>query len=359
MSKNNSDIMKKTNANTCDILNDYYAILSDKCIKKMISPKKMEKVDSEDIYIPKFGEYEMISRYNYNVQHLKLIAKYHKLKISGNKPQLVSRIYSFLFLSNFAIKIQKYIRGIIVRKYLNSHGPAFKKRDLCTNTTDFLSMEPLDEISHEQFFSFMDSDGFIYGFDLQSVYNYVYKNNGAIKNPYTRNPLSSEIVERFRTLIRLSRVLKINILTDIEKVEVSDKKTIELRIVTLFQTIDNLGNYSNPKWFMDLNITQLIKMFRELLDIWAYRAPLSLATKCAICPPHGNPFPSASNMNSLYTNTNIDNVRKIILETLEKFVNSGIDRDNQCLGAYYVLASLTLVNVEAATSMPWLFQAVN
>ena len=100
-------------------------------------------------------------------------------------------------------------------------------------------------------------------------------------------------------------------------------------------------------------------MFRELLDIWAYRAPLTLQTKCAICPPHGNPFPSAQIMHSLFANTNIDEIRKIILTTLEKFVNSGVDRDSQCLGAYYVLGALTLVNVEAATSLPWLYQAVN
>lgn len=359
MSNNNSGITKKINANSSELLNDYYTIISDKCIKKINLCKNLQKIETEDICVPKFCDYEMLTRYNYNVQQLKLIAKNHKLKISGNKPQLVSRIYSFLFLSNFAAKIQKHVRRLIVRKYLNSHGPAFKRRELCTNTSDFLTMEPLDEIPFKQFFSFKDSDGFIYGFDLQSVYNFVYKCNGAIKNPYNRHPISNEIMENFRRLLRLSRILNIEILTDMEKVVVSEKKTIELRALTLFQTIDTLGNYSNPKWFMDLNQAQLIKMFRELLDIWAYRAPLTLATKCAICPPHGNPFPSASNINSLYTNTNIDNVRKIILETLEKFVNTGIDRDSQCLGAYYVLASLTLVNVEAATSLPWLFQAVN
>jgi hypothetical protein len=359
MSENISGIGKKMNANKGDILSEYYELISDKCVKNISFPKKMEKIENENINIPKFHEYEMMTRYNYNVQQLKIIAKNHKLKVSGNKTQLFSRIYSFLFLSDIVIKIQKRIRGILVRKYFKCHGPALKERGICTNTTDFLTMEPLEEISFEQFFSFKDSDGFIYGFDLQSVYNFIYKSNGSIQNPYTRNPISSGIMESFRSLLRLSRVLKINIVTDIEKIEVSDKKNIELRIVTLFQAIDALGNYSNPKWFMDLNQQQLIRMFRELLDIWAYRAPLTLQTKCAICPPHGNPFPSAQTMHSLFANTNIDETRKIILSTLEKFVNSGVDRDSQCLGAYYVLGSLTLVNVEAATSLPWLYQAVN
>jgi hypothetical protein len=110
---------------------------------------------------------------------------------------------------------------------------------------------------------------------------------------------------------------------------------------------------------MDLTKLQLIKMLRELLDIWLYRAPLSITTKRAICPPMGVPFPNGINFNQLNNTENIDDVRKFILEILETFVNSGIDRDNKCLGAYYVLGALTLVNVEAATSLPWLYQAFN
>ena len=44
---------------------------------------------------------------------------------------------------------------------------------------------------------------------------------------------------------------------------------------------------------------------------------------------------------------------------MEKMVNIGVDKDSKALGAYYVLGALTLVNEEAATSLPWLFQSVN
>ena len=100
----------------------------------------------------------------------------------------------------------------------------------------------------------------------------------------------------------------------------------------------------------------MIKMFRELIDIWSYRAPLTIETKRAICPPLGNPF--TRNFHQLQTIENIDEVRKYTLEILERFVNLGIDRDNKCLGAYYVLGALTLVSPDAATSLPWLYQAV-
>jgi len=319
---------------------------------------KLEKVDSETMSIPKFEEHNMILQYNYNVQQLKTIVSHYKLKISGNKSQLVTRIFSFLYLSHFITKVQKIMRGCLLRKYNKLHGPGFKNKSVCTNETDFFTMDPLTELPNSQFYSFEDADGFIYGFDLLSVYNLIYKCDGQIKNPYNRLPISSANIEKFRSLLRLSRILKIPICTEIKDIneEISIKKSVELRALTLFQNIDALGNYSNAQWFLTLEKQHMIKMLRELLDIWSYRAPLTMETKRAICPPLGNPF--TRNLHQLQTIENIDEVRKYTLEILERFVNLGIDRDNKCLGAYYVLGALTLVSPDAATSLPWLYQAV-
>jgi hypothetical protein len=49
----------------------------------------------------------------------------------------------------------------------------------------------------------------------------------------------------------------------------------------------------------------------------------------------------------------------VLFEVIENLVNNGIDRDSKLLGCYYVLGSLTLVNTDAATCMPWLFQSFN
>jgi hypothetical protein len=251
------------------------------------------------------------------------------------------------------------MRGCLQRKYNNNHGPGFKNRSLCINNFDFLSMDEVTTIQDEQFFSFEDEDGFIYGFDILSLYNLIYKSNGAVKNPFNQQPLSSKVIENFRSLLRLSRVLNIKILTELTDVtrDVSDKKSVELRAVTLFQNIDALGNYSNVQWFLTLNRQQLIKFIRELQDIWQYRANLSIEVKKSICHPSGNPFQRLPHYNNLYTLENIDDIRKIILDVMEKFVNTGIDNDNKCLGAYYVLSAITLVNLEAATSLPWLYEA--
>jgi len=357
----NESIIIKNIKNKCDTnAQDYFLNICDEIAKNIIPSKKLEKIETENINVPKFHESGMLLKYNYNVQQLKLIAKNYKLKISGNKLQLVGRIYSFLFLSNLIIKMQKIIRGYLRRKYNFYHGPAFKNRSLCVNNFDFLSMEEIQDIPLEQFFSFKDNDGFIYGFDILSLHNLIYKCNGAVKNPFNTKPLTSKVIEDFRTLIRISRVLNIPIsieLADVTK-EVSNKKSVELRALSLFQNIDSLGNYSNAQWFLVLTRVQLIKFMRELIDIWNYRAPLTIETKCAICPPNGNPFNRLPTLNLLINMENLDELRRIILEVLEKMITTGIDRDNKCLGAYYVLGAITLVNSEAAIALPWLYEAV-
>ena len=139
---------------------------------------------------------------------------------------------------------------------------------------------------------------------------------------------------------------------------VSNEKAIELKAIALFQNIDALGNYSNANWFLSLNRIQIIKFIRDLIDIWNYRAQLTAETKRNICPPNGDPFRSLS-VQYINTEPNLWNIKKVVLEVLDKMVNSGTDKDSKTLGAYYVLGALTLVNNEAATSLPWLFQSVN
>jgi hypothetical protein len=357
-STSSSSTSSSSISSNTDYLNEIYDSIYTNV--KLKSWSKLVKVDSGTMTIPKFNDFNMLLQYNYNVQQLKTIVSHYKLKISGNKSQLVTRIFSFLYLSNFIIKVQKRIRGNLLRKYNKLHGPGFENKSVCTNETDFFTMDPLSELPNSQFYSFEDSDGFIYGFDLLSFYNLIYKCDGQIKNPYNRLPISSENIEKFRSLLRLSKILRIPICTEIKDIheEISLKKSIELRALSLFQNIDALGNYSNAQWFLNLDKPQLIKLIRELIDIWSYRAPLSIETKRAICPPLGNPFFRLIHIHQLQMVENMDEVRKFTLEILERFVNLGIDRDSQCLGAYYVLGALTLVSPDAATSMPWLYQAV-
>jgi hypothetical protein len=244
----------------------------------------------------------------------------------------------------------------LVRKYKQLHGIAALNRKLCTNTNDFISMEPIEEINFHQFISYKDIDGFIYGFDIVSLHNLFLKSDDEIKNPYNRNLIPKIVFKNIRSLIRISRILKIKITLDFEDdaKKVSTEKAVELRALALFQMINSFGNYSDSKWFLSLNRFQLIKFIRELIDIWDYRAQLQIEIKRNICPPIGDPFRNLS-MAYIITESNLTNIKNLLLD----IISTGIDLDSKSLGAYYVLGALTLVNSEAATSLPWLFQSVS
>jgi AAA+ ATPase superfamily predicted ATPase len=223
-------------------------------------------------------------------------------------------------------------------------------------------MEPFDKIRFHQFISYMDEDGFIYGFEIASIYNLFLKNGydtTNVKNPYNRNFIPHALYDTINRLIKLSFVLKREINLDIEddSESISPPKAVELRALELFQRIDSLGNYSDSIWFLSLNRGELVSFMRNLGDIFNYRAQLSNEIKRNICPPNGNPFWNF-NLGYIQTEENMNNVKNSILEILENFVNRGINEDSKSLGAYYVLAALTLVNELAATALPWLFQSV-
>jgi len=340
-------------------IDDYINYIYSKCEKTMQPIKKNGKIVDENIIIPTVHTYDILLKNNYNIQQLKNFAKHYKMKISGNKNELVSRLYIFLKLSSFIIKIQKIFRGRLQRKYNKLHGPAFFDRTKCTNNSDFLTIEDLKDMIYTQFFSYEDLDGFIYGFDILSLYNLINKSVGkTLKNPYNRNPIPQIVINDIRSLLRISKILKIPIEIEIKDVsdELSSTKNIELRVLDLFQYIDSLGNYSDPNWFLSLSKNQLVKFLRELMDIWNYRAQLSSQVKRSICPPLGDPFVSI-NFNMINNESNIQNVKKMILVVMEKLVKSGADKDMKALGAYYVLGSITLVNPHAAIALPWLFQS--
>ena len=59
------------------------------------------------------------------------------------------------------------------------------------------------------------------------------------------------------------------------------------------------------------------KYVRELIDIWNYRSQIDNETKRKICPPHGDPI-RHFNMTYIHTEANLHNVKKVILEVMEK-----------------------------------------
>ena len=326
------------------------------CYSKPKQIKNKKKIPIQNFRIPLYNEYELLTIYNYKVKELREICSHYKIKKSGNKDELTYNIYNFLKYSYYIVKIQRQSRGYLQRLYNKLHGPAFFNKKMCTNETDFYTLDPLTEIPYSQYIS-IEIEGLIYGYDIKSLYNLHKMNNGGkVTNPYNRDEFPIDTWLKIKRLIKLSKIigetldLKIDMDADIDK-----NKLEELHIISLFQEINELGNYSDSRWFQNLNTRQLIIFVRELYDIWNYRAQLSQQVKSRIYP-NGNPFHFIDI--ARFQTFREDRIKYCATKLIENMIKQGIDHDSKCLGAYYVLAALTLVSSSARESLPWLYQSV-
>ena len=323
--------------------------------------KSHQKIDNDVFFVPNYNNYNDILKYNYNVLQLRLICKKYNIKIAGNKDEIKRRVYNYLFYLNNIIVIQKSIRRFLISLYIKSHGPGFLKKKLCTNDVDFCTLDNLENIPYTQFFSFKDENNFIYGFDIISLYNLYLKSKKDLINPFSQKIINKSDIKKMIYFIKFSKILKIPISVDYDVINnLSEVKQIEMDVLSLFQQIDSLGHYTSTSWFNDLNKKTLLKFINELFDIWNYRADLTREMKREISPPLGNPFyiPNNNIQLSFLKDCSLIKIKKYILTVMNNLVNSGINNSSKCLGAYYILSALTLVNPDAAEALPWLYEAV-
>jgi hypothetical protein len=322
--------------------------------------KKLIKINDKTFKILKFNEYQELYNYDYNVKYLKLLCKYYKLKISGNKNELTKRIYNFLLNSYYAVLIQKNIRRFFVKQYFYLHGEALFKRQLCVNSTDFYSLDDLSDIPFNQFYSFKDNDNFIYGFDICSIFNLWQINKEQTKNPYNRNLLPKNTISNLKKIKRYSRILKIpfNIELDTEDyfLNMDPETRLNSDFVSLFAKIDELGYYTDSSWLTSLSRNNLIYFYRHLYDIWDYRLQLTNDIKRRICPLTLTPFIN-HNIHYLHIKSDYE-IKKAIYDFIKNLISNGIEQSDRWLGASYVLSALTLVSSDAANALPWLYESV-
>ena len=98
---------------------------------------------------------------------------------------------------------------------------------------------------------------------------------------------------------------------------------------------------------MDLTRDKLIKLYRNLEDIWNYRASLDIYTKRSMIPPHGRLFKMTNE--TLNTLSRYDLLSMILNEVI-KF-ESGSDFK---LGYLFFIIALGIVNRECYHTHQWL-----
>ena len=364
------------------------------CENIVIPDIKMKKKTAKKKTTITYTEYfeRNIDLHKYKVPELKDIARKHKLYVTGTKPILIERIRICFNYSMKVVKIQKMFRGFMVRFFFKNRGPAANNTSLCVNETDGYTLEPLNEISFKNFFSYRDAKDFIYGFDLCSLVT-VFKTKGKIINPYTRDRIDTTILTRILALHRISNILfsekttqnrvvmplpiENNVVVQnrythlprntptftTELRELSAKmqeirtRPLSQRIQDLFIEIDLLGNYTQSSWFTSLERRDYVRFFRVLSDVWNYRAQLTPDTKRNICQLH-DPFLNVRINTYNYLEIPLIDLVGGCVTVMENMIYTGIDTEYKKIGALHILSVLTVVSIPARNNMFWLYESL-
>ena len=124
-------------------------------------------------------------------------------------------------------------------------GPVFK-RHLINNEIDFLTCENVKDIPVHKFFSYQDSDNFIYAFNLESIKCLIENDS---KNPYTRKDLPQSVLESLNKIIKYEAKKGNN--NDFNfKLDLSPEQQMKQKCVKIFQRFDELEHYSQVVGFL-------------------------------------------------------------------------------------------------------------
>jgi len=323
----------------------------------------------------------------YRLPTLKEIAKQLRIHISGTKQILIERIKGRFHLISDTVLIQKIYRGYLVRQSFRLRGKALKKREICVNSSDFYSLEPIVDIDMRLFFSYKDDKDFWYGFDIHSLFSLISKTSRSnIINPYNREKISQTVINDIYSLghkicilfpnimpptmvnekpaithtiqpLNLSSVNIINRLTtpEISRLISNRESPVPIRMQELFMEIDQLGNYTRVEWFSSLTQINYMRLYRIVYNIWRRLAPEVRTRICISGDPFLNIF-----RETIFNDNNIDRerIQEACLRVFENMVFTGVDIDYRKIGALHVLSALTVVSMDARHSMPWLYESL-
>jgi hypothetical protein len=237
-------------------------------------------------------------------------------------------------------------------------GPARFDRSLSNNTTDLVSCDEIVSLKGPSLFSYRDpTDLHIYTFDIRSIYSLLHHARLEATdplNPYTRAVIPPIVItnclRHAEWCGRHSVAIEWTPLTP-----PTPEQQWKMKIVDMFHKINNLNYYSNPEWFLSMEEDNHRQFYRELYDIWTFRAFLTPAQKNLIVPdyqrkvfqrpPHATP-------------DTLEGLQRLNRSIIQHLISSAEDVQDRILGAMYVISAFTIVNEEARASYPWLYESV-
>lgn len=367
---------------------------------------KMDNVYTKNDEIIKIDDYfkDNIVLEKLKLFNLKPIAKFYKLKTSGRKKELISRIRTFFIQTKNAIIIQSYWRKTLVNLYFKLKGD-YKNINICVNDNDFWTLEPLNEINSIDFFSYKSLNKY-YGCNFNSIIELLNQNSNP-QNPYDREPIKKDIIKNIMILFKIRNIIfpikkiynnnnnfnlhtinipneysnlglaynyfrpktynknTLKIIKNKQKyIEICNRRILQLneRIEHVFYLFDQYGNYTNSSWFYNLSFNRLVGYYRTLFEIWNSRINIIEVIEKRKISTLFDPFQSIFRGSVLYNHNDHDHsiycMRVACITVIENMFIMSIDEEYSKLGVLQCLTALTVVSSGARTSMPWLYESI-
>jgi hypothetical protein len=237
-------------------------------------------------------------------------------------------------------------------------GPARFDRSLSNNTTDLVSCDTITAIKGPLLFSYRDPvDHHVYAFDIRSIHTLLHHTRldaTAQLNPYTRAIIPPEIVTKCMLHMewckRQSLPVEWTALTP-----PTPEQQWKMKIVDLFHQLNELHYYSSPEWFLNMEEDDHRQFYRELYEIWTFRAFLTPVQKNTIVPDYQRRIFQRS---PLHIPDTLEAMQRLNRSVIKHLISSAEDVQDRILGAMYVISAFTIVNEEARAAYPWLYDSM-
>lgn len=249
---------------------------------------------------------------------LKKICKKYNISETGNKKQLFYRIAARQYLDICSTQIIKIIKGWIVRHCLHLRGPGLENRAACINQTDFFSLEDIQTIPYEQFYSFRDSRNNVYGGDIRSFYNLKMGDYETL-NPYNRDRIYSY---QFAEMKRIATIHNIffQTHTNLYMRDDCDKNYVINKTIEIFMRFRKLVDpkwkpiYGQPSIFYNSPIERCLLLISQMKHNWR--------EFCARedIPYSKSIFRKNVNINYIVDQQNKWNIKRCVLELFEDMI---------------------------------------
>ena len=300
-------------------------VLLDKCIP--ISAFKIKKIRHSFV---KYNIYELINIKTNKKELLKQYSEYYSRMNNYNTKH-----------SDKIIKIQAVARGYITRRSF-----------ITVNDDDFYTCCTKYEIPKIYYISYWDGK-LQYFFDIRSLYKLyiMYANKGKVmRNPYNMNEIPFSLISKM--LLRIAYLdASPEYSINFEEEEKKEQQNIENAISDLFYELDRLDNFTESKWFSDLDMKQLKKLYENSADLWYYRTSMTHQQRCRIVS-NGHVFNRSIASIYNFSNNQKYELRRIIVTDFYRMITEGMTIDDKKLGAILVLTALTTVSNNARIAMP-------